>query len=225
MNSDNHSEPISSVDSDLMRFFDDELDENEIAELEAALASDEASLLEAEAKLDGLDLVRGLLIEAVDEDTRADGIADDVMAKLDDREELAPADAAPKLPLQKSKRGVPANDNSRTLWTLAAAAAAVAAGMFIWGNADVDVDQIATAPAPLEAPAQTVEPAKETLGDAVGAAPPPQVAGNASDEDEDAVEIAQLDFGAHSGSIFKVDNDSTGVHTAVVWVNDSGDDE
>ncbi len=216
MKSKTEIDPIT--DRALMRYFDDELDGEELEALEAALAARDA----ARDKLAGLGLVRDILREQVDGDTRGDGIADAVMASID-RNSDVPAAPRDELPMHKAPvTAAPANDNGRTLWTLAAAAAAVAAGLFVWGSAGPDPDPVAARPrAAIEAPAPA-EPAPETLGETASA---PSSAGASARDDEDAVEIAQLDFGAHSGSIFQVDTENTGVHTAVVWVTDMGDDE
>lgn len=223
-NSDDQMDTIA--DRELMRYFDDELDEGELAELEAALSSADGDEVAAD-KLVGLGLVSDILREAVDGDDRADGIADSVMAALDERSQ-APSEPVPlvdPVPLQPAPTtAAPANDNARTLWTLATAAAAVAAGLFVWGNTGIDPEPHATrSRTAVEAPVEMVAPAPETIGEVAEGAG--AGATDATQEDEDAVEIAQLDFGAHSGSIFKVDNKNTGVHTAVVWVTDLGDDE
>lgn len=224
------TEKMSEIaDRDLMAYFDDELDEAEIEALEAALEEDD----EAKIKLADLGLVRDVLRDEVNADERGDGIADAVMAKLEAEsdasgEDDAPEDDAPADDIQLKKTPIgaaAANDNSRSIWTMAAAAAAVAAGLWVWGIGGQD-EPTALAPtnaATVEAPAVPVEPAPETVGEMADTAP----AAGAGADDEDAVEIAQLDFGdeQHTGSIFKVENENTGVQTAVVWVTETGDDE
>jgi negative regulator of sigma E activity len=209
-------------DRDLMALFDGELEGEELARVERALAEDE----QARGKLVAMRLTGELLREAVERDTRADDIADSVMAKLDAEPDV-PLLEEPKLDQKAAPHtSEPANDNARTLWTLAAAAAAVAAGLFVWGNmAPNDVSSVAVAPkddvvAVPSPPSQDIEalqperPARPSIGTSV-----------AKVDDEDAVEIAQLDFGTHTGSVFKVRDENTGASTAVVWVTDSGDDE
>jgi len=39
------------------------------------------------------------------------------------------------------------------------------------------------------------------------------------------VEVASVDFGAHSGSVFYVPSGQAGLATAVVWVTDAGEEE
>ncbi len=204
-------------DRDLMAYFDDELGDAEREPLEGALEAQQEAL----SKLGGLGFIGDVVREHVDGDERADGIADAVMAQLEGES------AAPVAEDVSPRPGVatPANDNARTVWTLAAAAAAVAAGLFVWGIGAQNAESVAfapMAPSALAAPQDTVGPAPETLGD-VAAAPQR----GSTEEDEDAVEIAQLDFGDsdHSGSIFKVDDEDVGGRTAVVWVNDLGDEE
>jgi anti-sigma factor RsiW len=208
-------------DRDLMLFLDGELEGEELERLERALADDER----ARGKLLAMNVVGDALRDAANGDSRADGIADAVMAQLDaepaEREHDLEAVKARALPV-----ATPANDNSRTLWSLAAAAAAVAAGLFVWGNMAPSDAPVATAPrteAVVESPALEASERIEALEGAAPAAPAIGAAKRV--EDEDAVEIARLDFGAHTGSVFKVRDENTGASTAVVWVTDSGDDE
>jgi hypothetical protein len=206
-------------DRDLMLLHDGELDGEELERLERALEEDER----ARGKLSALRLTGSLLRESVEADTRADDIASAVMAKLDEADrgepEELPVLEQPKVPLGRPA----ANDNARTLWSLAAAAAAVAAGLFVWGSFSAPNDS-AMAVAPHS------EPVAEVASEHVEALQPtaqrPAIGAAASKaDDEDAVEIARLDFGAHTGSVFKVRDENTGASTAVVWVTSSGDDE
>ncbi|MCA9621280.1 MAG: hypothetical protein KC731_19795, partial [Myxococcales bacterium] len=156
----------SFADRDLMRYFDGELDAIELDEsgleegpldevaLEAWLEGDEA----ARDKLAGLDLAASLLAEVVDEDERADGIADAVMTAIEADsteagEAAAPASGARKLtrvgdrlpkPAEASppsgrrgpsdRRQGAANDNSGLIFGAAGLAAAAAVALFVWGN-------------------------------------------------------------------------------------------
>ena len=153
----------SFADRDLMRYFDGELDAIELDEsgleegpldevaLEAWLEGDEA----ARDKLAGLDLAASLLAEVVDEDERADGIADAVMTAIEADsteagEAAAPASGARKLtrvgdrlpkPAEASppsgrrgpsdRRQGAANDNSGLIFGAAGLAAAAAVALFV----------------------------------------------------------------------------------------------
>ncbi|RLB64794.1 MAG: hypothetical protein DRI90_03725 [Deltaproteobacteria bacterium] len=117
--------------------------------------------------------------------------------------------------------GSPANDNSRLIYAVFGVAAAAAAALFVWGNAVPTSDTVAMASRP--AVATEVAAAAEA---APGLPPSGKVDTEAAaeDEDEPVVEIAAVDFGAQSGSVFYV---SAGKHTAgstaVVWVTDLGE--
>lgn len=212
-------------DRDLMLLHDGELDGEELERLERALAEDER----ARGKLSALRYTGSLLRESVEADTRADDIAAAVMAKLDAVEEVAELEELPLLeqPKVPVDRAAPANDNARTLWSLAAAAAAVAAGLFVWGSfSSATESAVALAPRS-EAVAEVASEHVEALQppSSFAAAERPIGAAASKADDEDAVEIARLDFGAHTGSVFKVRDENTGASTAVVWVTSSGDDE
>lgn len=217
----------------LMRYLDGELEPELAAEIEARIAADSA----ARDKRAGLALVAALLREGVDADRRADGIADAVMSRLDaDSGDGGGADAgevgadhdverhvgvdgeggaSPRSERRgragSSASGPAANDNGRVIFALATAAAAVAAGLFIWGTTEPD-DGVALGPQ-LEPPAE-IEPAPLPFAsNGREAAPTAEVE---AEEAPQPVEVAAVDFGSQSGSVFYV----SGQHaaTAVVWV-------
>jgi anti-sigma factor RsiW len=189
----------------LMRHLDGELDPDRAKELDALLAGDET----ARDKAAGLALVAELLRERVDADARADGIVDAVMARLDeapsDESEAEPVKAAPSSGRVATDR--PANDNARIIFTLATAAAAVAAGLFFWGTTEPD-DGVALAP-PAEPPAE-LAPLPTFAEEA------PATAEVEAEEAPQPVEVAAVDFGSQSGSVFYVSGQNAA--TAVVWV-------
>lgn len=188
----NAEEKSAGRDLALMRFLDGELSPEEAADIERLLADDET----ARDKRAGLLLVGDILRDAVDGDTRADGIADAVMARLD--EAPSPDEVAPKVASAK-----PANDNAKIIFVLATAAAAVAADLFVWGNSDPDHVAIAPPPEPaIETASPTPTPAEAEFLDAKEEAAP--------------VEVAAVDFGSQSGSVFYVSGENAA--TAVVWV-------
>ena len=217
-------------DLELMRYFDGELEDDLV---EAFVAGND----EARSKLAGLALSAAILREQVDDDPRGDGIADLVMGALDGDGTLEDDDAlegeaglkdtpdaggAVQLDGPAAK---PANDNSRTIYVLAAAAAAVAAGMVLWGRMAPPSDVVAdgrTGPTSMLTPTLTEAPAAtDRANPQVGAQG--ELAGSAVEEDAAlGVEVAAVDFGTQAGSVFYVPGGAEG-ETAVVWVTDLGD--
>ncbi len=207
-----------------MLYADGELEGDRFAAVEAFLARDAGS----RRKLSSLGLVAGLVREqAVASASPADGIADALMAQIAIeagmngvvhatsaplREVVAPTPV--KLAPVAPRAAKPANDNSRGIFALAAAAIAAAAALMIWGRADVH-PEVATNLSPGQttearpivvapsAPVKVVEPAVEV-------------------DDEHGVEVAAVDFGARMGSIFYVPTGSAASNatTTVVWLND-----
>ncbi len=229
--------PPAISDLELMRYLDGELDEPELTELEARLAGDD----EASGKLAGLDQLGDFLRQAVVSDERGDAIADAVMAGIDAADtDQAEGDEAEVIELPKQTKldstagdqvagarvAEPSNDNSRLIYSVFAAAAAVAIGLFVWGTTGPGADSVA----------MTDRPASEAIEAAAAPeASPAAVAGKAAraededdaaaDEDEPSVEIAAVDFGAQSGSVFYVSAGKNAAgSTAVVWVTDLGDE-
>lgn len=198
-------------DRQLMRLLDGDLDDQAAAELEARLESEP----DARAKLQGLRAVGTVLREIVAEDNRGASIADAVIAKIgDDEGRLVEPPASGKVSAL-TRTATPANDNARSIYALAGVAAAVAAGLFLWGRADTEPTALTLPaveePAPEVARAAPSQPATEP--DA------PQDEGDA----EPAVEIASVDFGAQSGSVFYISGNKAAASTAVVWVTDPGE--
>jgi hypothetical protein len=215
-------------DEELMGFLDGELDDGRRAEIAAALAND----AELRAKLAALGLVGELVRERVDEDERADGIADAVMARLAAGEpaesELVHGRFGQKRAgrrLGSFIRSEPANENARSVFLMAALAAAVAIGLFFWSRAglrDLPVGHGGPDHRSL------VPPTAVAWQPGASAAEPKWLVPAASepmakDEDTDAaVEVASVDFGSHSGTVFYVSTGSSqsSTTTAVVWVTD-----
>jgi hypothetical protein len=220
-------------DLELMRYHDDELDDEHVAALEEWLDEDD----DARDKLAGMEIVGGLLREMAHEDRGVDDIVEAVMAGLDagetkageigagevDEEEASDKSPAEPRPVPKlgpvpklspvPKQGAPANDNSSWIFMAAGLAAAAAAGLFFWGKQPVEEPLAGrtgpTAMATEAAPAPTGRP----------------TAAVASEEDAPAsegVEIAAVDFGAHTGSVFYVSGGTKTGRSAVVWITDAG---
>jgi negative regulator of sigma E activity len=209
-----------------MLLHDGELTAETAARVAALLAEDAG----ARDKLATMQLLGSLLRETVDGESRADGITDAVMARV--ASEPAPRRAAvpeaavdPAAQHDMLRRARPANDNSRTIYAMALAAAAVAAGLFIWGRTGASDGQVAAqapvGPPAVEAPA---EPAAETLASEAGSA----TADDPADETDSpaGVEIASVDFGpgAQSGAVFMISGGKSSAPTAVVWVTDLGEE-
>jgi hypothetical protein len=209
-------------DLELMLYADGELEGERFAAVEAFLARDAGS----RRKLSSLGLVAGLVRErAIASASPADGIADALMAQIAAEAgtngvvHAAPAPlrevAAPTTPNKVAPRGAkPANDNSRGIFALAAAAIAAAAALMLWGRADLHPEVASNKPPAVQtearpivvtppAPVKVVEPAAEA-------------------DDEHGVEVAAVDFGARMGSIFYVPTGSAASNatTTVVWLND-----
>ena len=218
------------TDQELMLYADGELDDERLAELETLLAGDET----AQRKLWGLRMTGDLVREAASELTTADSIADAVMMKIgadsqsngarsvqDSRSskqaEVIPIGERRPAALGKVASKRAANDSSRSIWTLTAVAVAAAAGMMIWGR-------MAGEPI-LEGPrAQSTTSAVEP---AVPAEAPRPLAAEASSPTPDGelemgVEVAAVDFGARTGTIFYVSGDqgASSPTTTVVWLAD-----
>jgi anti-sigma factor RsiW len=209
-------------DLELMLYADGELEDERIADVEAFLAREP----NARRKLTSLGFVSGLVRErAVASASPADGIADALMAQITAeagtngvvhavatplREVPAPMKLAPVAPRPTKA----ANDNSRGIFALAAAAIAAAAALMIWGrSAEVHPD-IASNP-----------PTAQTEARPLVVTPPAQikVVEPVADADgEHGVEVAAVDFGARMGSIFYVPTGSAASNatTTVVWLND-----
>jgi len=195
-----------------MQLADGELDVAREDELTKELSDD------ARDKLAALALTGELIAEEAHEDTRADGLAELIMAKIE-RDELPELEARdlPKFKMSVPS-GAPANDNARRIFVLAAMAAAVAAGLMVWGRADPGTEvatqrreptPMAASPSPSPSQVAALEP---VVDDSVPVGEP-------------GVEVAAVDFGESSGAVFYIDGAPNEPRTTVVWVTDeSGDD-
>lgn len=221
------------TDMELMLYIDGELDgeldDARRAEIEAHIAQSESGRRKISALRIGSGMVREhALAEAKDFD-----IASAVMAKIDAIEVDTPAKSSIKTPAQKQEsagakvielgarqpaavdRSKAANDNSRSIFTLAAVAVAAAAALMIWGKMDAGPGRSADS-APVSAQQAPVIPAPPETPPA-----PPAETASAEGESEHGVEVAAVDFGAHMGTIFYVPTDAVaGAMTTVVWVDD-----
>lgn len=212
------------TDQELMLYADGELGDERRAEVETHLASDET----ARRKLWGLRTTGDLVREAALELSAGDAIADAVMSKIGAESkpngahveapskqadiirigERRPA-ALGKVPAKRA-----ANDSARSIWMLTTVAVAAAAGMMIWGRMEAapTVDRSRTAStvevvAPVEAPNPLAAEQPSLTPDG---------------ELEMGVEVAAVDFGARTGTIFYVagDQGASSPTTTVVWLAD-----
>jgi anti-sigma factor RsiW len=197
-----HGSPPS--DLDLMLYADGELEAERLAEVEAWLSADAA----ARDKLAGLCTVSRIVREeALEGASGADGLADRIMAAIEEKQERPPAPPPPvAAPV--------ANDNGRRVLFVVATLVAAAAAALLWvrapGGGPV-ANHRASAPE-----AQTV-----TMGQAHK--PPTQPVGVEADV-EHGVEVAAVDFGSTTGAVLYVPNGPSHT-TTVVWLSDDSDGE
>lgn len=222
--SENPTKEGSPSDLELMLYADGELEGERVAVVEAFFAREAG----AHRKLTSLSLVSGLVREqALASASPADGIADALMAQIaletgkngvahapspPLRQVVSPASPSKLAPVE-ARAAKPANDNSRGIFVLAAAAIAAAAALMIWARTDVRPEVASNLPA------------AQTEARAVVVAPPAPVKvvePTAEADDEHGVEVAAVDFGARMGSIFYVPTGSAASNatTTVVWLND-----
>jgi hypothetical protein len=208
-----------------MQLLDGELDEARHREVASWLAADG----EMPAKLETMALVGDVLRAEVDRDERADAVADAVMAKLVEeppvKQEAEVVSLASRR-LRHYAKAEPANQNARSIFWLAGIAAAVAFGLFFWSRAGLDRVDVASGPADGVASTASVaalDPADSSLDPKWITAGPAAVA-EVEEEPGHAVEVAAVDFGSHTGSVFYVSagHSVAATTTAVVWVTDSG---
>jgi anti-sigma factor RsiW len=209
-------------DLELMLYADGELDADRITAVEAFLARESG----ARRKLSSLGVVSGIVRErAVASASPADGIADALMAQIAAESRSNGVIHAAPTPVRAAATPIAltpvapraakaANDNSRGIFALAAAAIAAAAALMIWGRATVQPDLASTQP--------TVQTEARPI--VVVAPPAPaKIAEAAVEADgEHGVEVAAVDFGTRMGSIFYVPTGSAASNatTTVVWLND-----
>jgi hypothetical protein len=92
--------------------------------------------------------------------------------------------------------------------------------MFFWGGSLTSSGPVAEAPDPLSTqPAAAV--AFKDQAPSVSAEPPE----SELQEYEPTVEVASVDFGSKSGSVFYVPSGEPGAATTVVWVSDLEEEE
>lgn len=213
-------------DEELMMLLDGELDEPRRAEVASWAGSD----AELGGKLDGLGLVSSLVREGAGVDSRADGIADAVMAELESPRAASGGAEVVALPTRAGRRGrwlggaSAANDNSRHILWMAGLAAAVAAGLFFWSRAGIkDMPLTDGSPATAGASATAVALGPSGSGPEPKWLPPAATAEQGADEGATpVVEVAAVDFGTNTGSVFYVSTGASQANTttAVIWVTD-----
>jgi anti-sigma factor RsiW len=215
--------PVS--DQELMCWLDGELDETRHAEIGALVAADP----ELRAKVAGIGLAGELVRERIDGDERADTVADAVMGKLgaepEDGGKLIHAPFGAKRRLGSFVRSEPANENARSVFVMAALAAAVAVGLFFWSRAGLKELPVGHGgpgrPIVVPATALAWQPGA-SAAEPKWLSPAPAEPAAEDEESAAAVEVAAVDFGSHSGTVFYVSSGSTesSTTTAVVWVTD-----
>lgn len=196
------------TDQQLMRLHDGELDPDERASVETALATD----ARARDVVAGLEQI-GDVVRAVVERTDAPSdLVDDVMARIDAEQQGGRApDREGLRVLEGGARGgatptaSPPGRGARIAAAGGAFAAAAAAAVVMALSGGATSTAVGSRPA---LPA-TAQPA---------VAPSAPVVGTSAEEDSSSAAIESIDFGGSNGSIFMV---SAGdVTTPVVWVSD-----
>lgn len=221
------------TDRDLMLYVDGELEGDRLADVHRLATDDSGARHKVAALRLGGEMLRA---RAEAQFSAADSIADAVMGRIaaGDLPELTDADAPPAtangaagkvVPIGTKARGAgapseqrpaPANDNSRRIWALTAAAVAAAAAFMIWGKVDTG------GPRPTDPIARTHAPVSPQSATAIEAPRPPQGVPSPDGDLELGVEIAAVDFGNGQGSIFYMPAapGGAGQATAVVWLAD-----
>lgn len=229
------STEVAPTDLELMAYFDGELEAERALEVERYLEATES----ARQKLDGLSVL-GSWVRVHDAVSRSahepaelagaslrgsgegEGFTDALMARIEGQAlgegELRADQRAEQRPPRVGMPSAPspANDNGRLLWGLVAAAAAAAAGLFLWGKGLAGLDESEVARA-IGAPTPSASSAPAV------AAPSSTAAVAERDDDSTGMEIAAVDFGAATGAIYYVpkgDNLVGAATTTVVWLAD-----
>ncbi|MBI5531370.1 MAG: hypothetical protein HY898_01555 [Deltaproteobacteria bacterium] len=183
---------------ELMLYADGELDQSRAAEVEAWLAgsAEGRAVVATFGELGAI--VRGHADETAQQ-AGADRIADEVMARIDE----APVSEGRVVRLQPSQPHA-----SWVGYAMTGLAAAAAVAFVMWRLAGSNVSQLSSTQ-------PTARPSQADPGLVVASAPIP-----ASDPEdrEPGVSVDAIEFGAHTGTIFYVPND-TGT-TTVVWLTD-----
>ena len=208
----------ASDDVDLMLYFDGELDAERMKVVEERLRVDETM----RNKLAGMGLVSSVFADAATVSDPGD-VTESVFAQIDADVETP---ASRSVPTKRSATLEPAaaNDNGRRIWAFAVVAAAVAAGVLVWGRLDPlgsmhDGGAIAKV---------SPEPQNEPPSSALITAPTAElaIAPNAATPSGDDVgaHVSAVDFGARAGAVFYLPSDEPedprGSGTTVIWVND-----
>lgn len=228
------------TDLELMMYFDGELPEPRRSEVAAFVAAD----TKGRAKVTGLQIAAGILRAQAEGLTEADQIADRVMARA--RAENGHHAKVIPFPVQTAQPNVasmvhfppqatrPANDNRRRMFTIGAIAMAAAAGIAVWtqvgsfggSSPNGPTAQMGAGSEGKSAPALVTEIARSP-----SATPSMEVESAVVDrpeEEEHGVEVAAVDFGNRTGSIFYVPTGAVAAHqttTTVVWVSDDAGDK
>jgi anti-sigma factor RsiW len=209
-------------DEELMQWLDAELGEPRRDEVTSWLEAEE----ELRSKLAAMGTVGDLLRDGVDGDERGDAIADAVMAKLvtePDKTRDAEVVSLGSRRFRHYGHAEPANQNARTIFWMAGVAAAVAFGLFFWSR--MGIQELSVASGTSERSGDARSSAEVAPGDS--SLEPKWISSGpaAAEREEDsgpAVEVAAVDFGSHSGSVFYVSagHGELGATTAVVWVTE-----
>lgn len=187
------------TDEELMLFVDGELDPAREAEVAAHVASDPIG----RRKVLALRFAGEVLRETQREASAPLDLADAVMGQIDalDRSisRVVPLDAA-------RRRGV-----ARRIYAMAAVAVAAAAALAVWARAGAVVES-----SPSMAVSVLPSPSLGLV------APPPEPEPEAQPLQEHGAEVAAVDFGARTGSIFYVPTEAAERNVlAVVWISDA----
>lgn len=209
----------------LMQYFDGELDDATAAAFAAEMSEDDSDklaclALSEELLLESIDAdprgdgIADWVIGKIDSEAQVlqiqgsesqdhDQAGDDAVARPDQPGQVVPLvpNHQPMVqPPGRLPQGKPANDNARSIFALAAAAAAVAAGLFFWGRSEPT--DMASGP--------TITPPAATVSK--------KMASKKKSREEPVVEV---DFGSQQGSVFYVDGEKGAASmSAVVWITD-----
>lgn len=232
MNGQAHAPQIKRPPSDLelMLYFDGELTGSRLAEVRQAIERDKT----LQKKLAALQLSAEVVEENAMAIAQVD-LANAIMSKVaaEDIRSLDPRDAAPLATNERMAevkpllgktlvhaKANPSNDNARGVFSLAALAVAAAAGLMIWGRLDTAGPRLDGITVAMTTVAAT--PAEASLPTAAPAQTPAMPSAEPEGEDEVGVEVAAVDFGSRTGTIFYVPTEAaTSNHTTtVVWLSD-----
>jgi anti-sigma factor RsiW len=187
------------TDEELMLFVDGELEATRDAEVAVHVASDPTS----RRKVLALRLVGDVLRETSSESSMPVGIVDTVMGKIDALDR--PASRVVSLDAARTKAA------ARRIYSMAAVAVAAAAAIAVWARAGTEPGASPSAVAVM-APSPSLDVS----------APPPERPIEVQAVEEHGAEVAAVDFGTRTGSIFYVPTEAAEPSVlAVVWISDS----